>query len=387
MVLKMKSKILLLVVSVFTLLISCTSNNNSKTQQGSYLKELPVIKLASLDTLLYKEYIAEINAIRHVEIRARIEGFLNEIYVDEGQEVRKGQPLFRLNSEEFEAELAKSKANLENAIANAKAAALEVDRVKLLVEKNVISESELEVAQAKHTAAKARIDEAKSAQSNAAIRLSYTYLRSPFNGIIDRIPLKSGSLVSKGDLLTKISDNSKVYAYFNVAESEYLNYQKMLLSGDDDERKLVKLTLADGTEYPHLGKIEAMEGEINISTGTIAFRASFPNPDKILKHGSTGKITLTNSINGALLLPQKSAFEIQDRQFVYVLDENNKVRVRSFIPETRFSHFYVIRSGLKNGDKIIYEGIQNLKEGMEITPVFYDMDSIIEAASNGKVVL
>lgn len=381
-----KAKSILVLISVFALFIGCTSNNNSKTTQGSYIQELPVIKLASLDTLLYKEYIAEINAVRHVEIRARIEGFLNEIYVDEGREVRKGQPLFRLNSEEFEAELAKSKANLENAIANAKAAALEVDRVKLLVEKNVISESELEVAKAKLTAAKARIDEARSAQSNAAIRLSYTFLKSPFNGVIDRIPLKAGSLVSKGDLLTKISDNSNVYAYFNVAESEYLNYQKMLLSGDD-ERKLVKLTLADGTEYPYPGKIEAMEGEINIGTGTIAFRASFPNPDKILKHGSTGKITLTNSINGALLLPQKSAFEIQDRQFVYVLDENNKVKVRSFIPETRLSHFYVVRSGLQTGDKIIYEGIQNLKEGMEVTPVFYDMDSIIEAASNGKVVL
>ncbi|MEM1135915.1 MAG: efflux RND transporter periplasmic adaptor subunit, partial [Bacteroidota bacterium] len=333
-----------------------------------------------------KEYIAEINAVRHVEVRARIEGFLDEIYVDEGQRVKKGQPLFRLNSEEFEAELAKRKANLESAIANAKAAALEVDRVKLLVEKNVISKSELEVATAKHSAAKARIDEARSAQSNAAIRLSYTYLKSPFNGIIDRIPLKVGSLVSKGDLLTKISDNSKVNTYFNVAENEYLNYQKMLISGDE-KSKMVSLTLADGTGYPYAGRIEAMEGEINISTGTIAFRASFPNPDKILKHGSTGKITLTNSVNGALLLPQKAAYEIQDRQFVYVLDENNKVEIKSFMPETRLSHFYIVSSGLQNGDRIIYEGIQNLKEGMKVKPVYYDMDSLIISASNKNIVL
>jgi len=375
-------------ISIFSFLLafSCTSPHAPEADKSKFVQKLPVVKLTPMDTLLHKEFVAEINAVRYVEVRARIEGFLNKIYVDEGQEVRKGQPLFRLNSEEFEAELAKSKANLESAIANAKAAALEVNRVKILVDKNVISESELEVAKAKHSAAKARIDEARSAHSNAAIRLSYTYLKSPFNGVIDRIPLKTGSLVTKGELLTKILDNSKVNVYFNVSEAEYLNYQKMLISGDDESR-MVTLTLADGTEYPYPGKIDTMEGEINSTTGTIAFRASFSNPDGILKHGSTGKITLKNSIRSALLLPQKSAFEIQDRQFVYVLDEQNRVRIRSFQPETRFSHFYVVRSGLHKGDQIIYEGIQNLKEGMEVNPVYYDIDSILEAASNGKVVL
>jgi len=366
-------------------LLSCSTEKRQK-QANQRIQNFPVVQLASMDTLLYKEFVAEINAVRHIEVRARIEGFLDKIHVDEGQKVKKNQALFHLNSEEFEAEMDKMNANLESAIATAKAAELEVSRIKLLVEKNVISESELEVANAKFSAANARIKEAKSAHSNAAIQLSYTRLRSPFEGVIDRIPLKEGSLVTKGELLTKIFDNSSVKVYFNVSESEYLNYQKMLVSGDEQNR-MVSLTLADGTVYPHPGKIETMQGEINSSTGTIAFRASFPNPDGILKHGSTGKITLKNSVRSALLLPQKSTFEIQDRQFVYVLDNENRVQVRSFQPETRFSHFYIVRSGLQQGDRIVYEGIQNLKGGMVVNPIYYDIDSILEAASNGEVVL
>jgi len=366
-------------------LLSCSTEKRQK-QANQRIQNFPVVQLASMDTLLYKEFVAEINAVRHIEVRARIEGFLDKIHVDEGQKVKKNQALFHLNSEEFEAEMDKMNANLESAIATAKAAELELSRIKLLVEKNVISESELEVANAKFSAANARIKEAKSAHSNAAIQLSYTRLRSPFEGVIDRIPLKEGSLVTKGELLTKIFDNSSVKVYFNVSESEYLNYQKMLVSGDEQNR-MVTLTLADGTVYPHPGKIETMQGEINSSTGTIAFRASFPNPDGILKHGSTGKITLKNSVRSALLLPQKSTFEIQDRQFVYVLDNENRVQVRSFQPETRFSHFYIVRSGLQQGDRIVYEGIQNLKGGMVVNPIYYDIDSILEAASNGEVVL
>jgi len=366
-------------------LLSCSTEKRQK-QANQRIQNFPVVQLASMDTLLYKEFVAEINAVRHIEVRARIEGFLDKIHVDEGQKVKKNQALFHLNSEEFEAEMDKMNANLESAIATAKAAELELSRIKLLVEKNVISESELEVANAKFSAANARIKEAKSAHSNAAIQLSYTRLRSPFEGVIDRIPLKEGSLVTKGELLTKIFDNSSVKVYFNVSESEYLNYQKMLVSGDEQNR-MVSLTLADGTVYPHPGKIETMQGEINSSTGTIAFRASFPNPDGILKHGSTGKITLKNSVRSALLLPQKSTFEIQDRQFVYVLDNENRVQVRSFQPETRFSHFYIVRSGLQQGDRIVYEGIQNLKGGMVVNPIYYDIDSILEAASNGEVVL
>jgi len=379
------------VVAPFLILFLILSSCNTKEaglKSKNVVKDLPVIKLITLDTVIYKEYVADIHAVKNVEIRARVEGFLDKIYVDEGKNVQKGQPLFKLNSEEFEAELAKQKANLKSAIANAKASKLEVDRISILVEKDVISNSELEVAKAKLTAAEARVDEAQSAQSNAAIQLSYTHLKSPFNGLISRIPLKKGSLVSAGTLLTKISDNSSINAYFNVSEGEYLGYQKMLKNeGIDKNKRYVTLTLADGTIYPHKGVIETTEGEINSSTGTIAFRAKFPNPDRLLKHGSTGKITLSRSVRDALLVPQKAAFEIQDKLFVYVLDQNNKVSIRSFEPENRLSHFYIVSNGLQPHDKVIYEGIQNLKEGATVNPIFYTMDTLIKAASEGKTTI
>jgi len=369
---------------LFFVLSSCNTKEVS-SKSKNVIQELPVIKLVTIDTVVYKEYVADIHAVKNVEIRARVAGFLDKIYVDEGKNVRKDQPLFKLNSEEFEAELAKQKANLESAIANAKASKLEVDRISILVEKDVISISELEVAKAKLTAAEARVNEAKSAKSNAAIQLSYTNLKSPFNGLISRIPLKKGSLVSAGTLLTKISDNSSINAYFNVSEGEYLGYQKMLKNeGVNESKKYVTLTLADGTIYPYKGIIETTEGEINSSTGTIAFRAKFPNPDRLLKHGSTGKITLSRPVRDALLVPQKAAFEIQDKLFVYVLDQNNKVSIRSFEPENRLSHFYIVHNGLQPQDQVIYEGIQNLKEGATVHPIFYTMDTLIKAASQGK---
>ncbi len=379
------------VVAPFFILFFIITSCNTKEaglKSKKVVQDLPVIKLITLDTVIYKEYVADIQAVKNVEIRARVAGFLDKIFVDEGKNVQKGQPLFKLNSEEFEAELAKQKANLKSAIANAKASALEVDRVSILVEKKVISKSELEVAKAKLTAAQARVEEARSAQSNASIQLSYTNLKSPFNGLISRIPLKKGSLVSAGTLLTKISDNSSINAYFNVSEGEYLGYQKMLMNeGVGKSKRYVTLTLADGTVYPHKGVIETTEGEINPSTGTIAFRAKFPNPDRLLKHGSTGKITLSRPVRDALLVPQKAAFEIQDKLFVYVLDQDNKVNIRSFEPENRLSHFYIVHDGLQPHDQVIYEGIQNLKEGATVNPIFYTMDTLIKAASEGKTTI
>lgn len=349
--------------------------------------ELPVTELITIDTTIQQEYVSTINAVKNVEIRARVGGFLERIYVDEGQEVRKGQALFRLNSEEYEAALAKAKANLKNAIANAKAAQLEVDRIQLLVEKNVISGSELEVAKAKLSASKARIEEAKSAKSNAAIHLSYTFLRSPFDGTIDRIPLKVGSLIDEGTLLTRVSDNSSIYAYFNVSESEYLNFEKLRASGASSSN-LVELKRADGTMHPYQGKIETMEGQFDASTGTIAFRAKFPNPEGVLKHGSSGKVLLTKSVEEALIIPQKAAFEIQDKNYVFLLNpENNTVIQKSFVPQMRFSNFYMVKSGLSKGDKIVYEGIQELRDGVQIKPIEHSLDSLIQASTKGRVFL
>ncbi|WP_343743726.1 efflux RND transporter periplasmic adaptor subunit [Chitinophaga sp.] len=340
------------------------------------LKSLPVTSLVVKDTILHRTYVTDIQAVQNVEIRARVSGFLDKIYVDEGQEVKKGQLLFGINDAEYSAELTKAKAVLSNMVAEAKSASLELERVKMLVEKKVIAASELEVAQARLAAAQAKIDEARSAESNAAMRLSYTSIRAPFDGIIDRIPLKKGSLISEGALLTTVSDTREVYAYFNVSETEYLQYSKAIAKGDNSYNQ-VQLVLADGSDYPNVGKIETMESEFEENTGSIAFRARFSNPAKLLKHGASGKVRLTTEMDSAIIIPQKAVFEMQDKNYVFVVDASNKVTMRNFVPQARFSHFYIVKSGLKPGERIVCEGVRNIRDGVQIAPRTVSMDSLL----------
>lgn len=366
---------LILVAVVF--LGACGDKKPAVTNEDSRPKVLPVTNVLVKDTNLYREYVADIQAVQNVELRARVQGFLERIYVDEGQFVKKGQILFKINDEEYRAEQAKANANLESAIAEAKAVELEVDRLKVMVDKKVISETELSVARAKLKAVNAKIEQARWAKSNAELRLSYTSIRSPFNGIIDRIPFKVGSLIDHGTLLTTVSDISEVFVYFNVSEGEYLEYVKNTVAKTKGENSLVSLMLADGTLYPFDGSVETMGGEFQASTGSISFRARFPNPSSILKHGATGKIRLSNTLTDAIMIPQKAVFEIQDKNFVFIVDSTNQVRMKNFIPKTRFSHYYIVESGLKSGDKIVYEGIQEIRDGMRIIPKQVRMDSVM----------
>lgn len=367
-----------LILIVTVVIASCSSKNpNKKDANNLEPRVLPVTNVLMRDTNLYREYVADIQAVQNVELRARVQGFLEKIYVDEGQVVRKGQVLFKINDEEYRAELAKANANLESAIAEAKASELEVDRLKVMVDKKVISETELSVAEARLKAVNAKIEQARWAKSNAELKLSYTSIRSPFNGIIDRIPFKVGSLIDHGTLMTTVSDISEVFVYFNVSEGEYLEYVKNTVKESGGRNKLVTLMLADGTQYPYEGSVETMGGEFQASTGSISFRARFPNPNSLLKHGATGKIRLSNTLNNAIMIPQKAVFEIQDKNFVFVVDSTNQVRMRNFVPKTRFSQYYIVESGLKSGEEIVFEGIQDIRDGMRIIPKRVRLDSLI----------
>ncbi|WP_040415197.1 efflux RND transporter periplasmic adaptor subunit [Cyclobacterium qasimii] len=346
-------------------IFSCNSGKEGGKKAES-IKEFPVIEVVASDTIMQRDYVADIKAIQNVELRARVQGFLEKVNVDEGQEVRKGQILFKTNEQEYKAELAKAKANFESAKAEAKVIEFEVGRLKIMVDNNVISESELNLTKAKYDAVIAKIEEAKSAMDNAEVQLSYTNIRAPFDGIIDRIPLRTGSLVEQGSLFTTVSNISSVHVYFNVSEKEYLEYIKS--KDETKENNVVHLVLADGAPYSEEGVIETMQGEFNANTGSIAFRALFPNPSKILKHGATGKIILTNKVSNAIIIPQKAVFEIQDRSFVYVVNKDNVVEMRSIVPRARFSHYYIVESGLEVGEHFVYEGIQNVKDGMTIQP-------------------
>lgn len=359
----------------------CSSGSQSETNEADEKLALPVVKLRQQPATLQREYVSALEAVKNVEIRARVSGFLEKIHVDEGQPVRKGQLLFTLNAAEYQAEVDKAKAAYKNAVANAKTAEVEVERVTLLVNKKIISPSELDLAKAKLEAARAQIDDARSAQATASLRLSQASIRAPFDGIINRIPLKMGSLIEEGALLTSVSDLSEVFAYFDVSEKEYLNFVKNNRDLVGKGGREVEMVLADESAYPHKGRIEVMESVFEENSGTIAFRARFPNPNKLLKHGSSGKIRLARHVDKALLVPQKAVFEIQDKNYVYVVDASNKVKTRSFVPQGRVGQNYIVQSGLQPGERVVYEGIQNIRDGVEITPRSLTADSTAVAVN------
>jgi RND family efflux transporter MFP subunit len=337
-------------------------NAESKTKKAI---PLPVIGLVKKDTILHQTYVAEIQALENVEIRAKIPGFIDKILVDEGQTVTKGQLLFSIENAEYQTQLKKATAALANMRAEARTAELEMQRVKILVDKNVIAKTEYQLAEAKLHAAEAKVNEAASQEEDARIKLTFTYIRSPFNGIIDRIPFKAGSLVTEGNLLTTVSNLDAIYAYFNVSENEYLRYRQQKKQKMDE----VTLLLADGTVYPQTGHVETMESEFDENTGSIAFRARFPNPEKLLKHGATGKVSLTTNVEGAIMIPQKSVFEIQDKNYVFLMGKDHKIKMTNIIPKTRVNDYIIIQSGVSAGDTIVYEGIQQIKDGALIQPL------------------
>jgi RND family efflux transporter MFP subunit len=320
-----------------------------------------------------QEYVVDIQALQNVEIRARVKGFIEKLYVDEGQAVAKGQLLFSLNSKEYQDELLKAKAELKAAEADLAQAEVEIKNTKLLTEKNIVSNSELQMAQAKKQATLARIEQAKASISVAAVNLEYTQVKAPFSGIINRIPKKLGALVDEGELLTTISNNQEIYAYFNVSEKDYLQYMS---NKDKNVSKFVKLQLADGSIFEHEGLIETIEGEIKPETGTIAFRAKFPNPSKLLKHGASGKVIIPKQLQNALLIPIKCTFEIQDNMYVYVVDKDKKVQQRQVDIKERLNDEFVVKSGLTAKDTILYEGVQLVKDDEVISPQFKSLPEL-----------
>lgn len=348
------------VAAAILLFTSCADKQKKKEQEAEIF---PVMELKARDTMLQKEYVTQIQAFRNVEIRSKVNGFLERVLVDEGQMVKTGQVLFQLNSEPYKVVLEKALAAVRSAEAEALTAKVEVNRVKQLVEKNVISKTELQLAEAKLEIANAKIRQAKAEEADARLHLEYTVIRSPFNGMIDRLPLKLGSLIEEGTLLTSIADVSSVFAYFNLSENEYLHFMRSKNRDSISKARNLELILSDGSLFPVKGTIETMEGQIDQATGSIAFRAVFGNPNDLLKHGASGRVVITSLVSGALLVPQKSVFEIQDKNYVYLVNDSGKAQSASIDIQTRVGDFYLIRSGLSEGDKIVYEGIQRIKEG------------------------
>lgn len=341
----MKKNILFIGIIAFLFLTSCNSKKEEKETAGKY----SVTNAAVIDTSFTKEYVSQIKSNRNIEIRAQEKGFLQDIYVDEGQFVNAGQILFRIMPKMYEAELMKAQGE-------AKAAEIELLNAKTLVEKNVVSKNEQAMAQAK-------LEQANAEVAMAKLHLSFTEIRAPFSGTIDRIPKKIGSLIDEGELLTSLSDNSKVFAYFNVSEPEYLEYQNNVKGRGNSN---VSLLLANGEPLKQRGKVEVIESEFDNETGNISFRASFPNPDKLLKNGETGKVLMTVPVKNALVIPQKATYEIQDKKYVFVVDNNNVLKSREITVIGELPDLYVVKSGITPTDKFLLEGVQNAKDDEKI---------------------
>ncbi|GGI27219.1 hemolysin D [Pedobacter mendelii] len=335
----------------------CTEKKEEKEEVVTYAVTSPL----KIDTSFTKEYVSQIKSVRNIEIRALEKGYLQNIYVDEGQHVHAGQVLFRIMPKMLQAELLKAQAET-------KSAEIELENTKLLTDKNVVSKNELAMAKAKLQAANAETSLAK-------MHLGFTEIKAPFDGTIDRIPFKLGSMVDEGALLTSLSDNSQVFAYFNVSEPEYLNYQSAAKVKGQQE---VGLLLANNELLKSKGRVEVIESEFNNETGNIAFRARFTNSDNLLRNGETGKIQMLVPLKNAIVIPQKATYDIQDKTYVFVLDGKNKVHSRAITIASELPDLYVISDGLSLGDKILLEGVQKVKDDDKITYKFQKPQDVIQ---------
>ena len=361
---------LFLIAGFFT---SCNRGHEKKS--GSRNSTL-VVKLAATSIEVAQSYVADVQAVQFVEIKPKVEGFVEDVLVDEGEHVKKGQVLFKLSSAELYEEVKEAQANYKQVQAELKMAEVEADRVKRLVEKDIISPIRLEQALAEADVARLRVQQAKSRLLRAETNYSYTTITSPFEGYVDRIPFKVGSLVTPSSLLTSLTDVSELFAYFKINEKEYLEYKRTQLSGvEQPEYNNLELILSDQTTYPYKGTVETVEGDFERGTGSIAFRARFANPDRLLRHGVSGKIRMLTEMEDVILVPQRSTFEIQDLTYVYTVDEEGKVSVRSFEPLSRHGAYYVTKD-LPDNTLIVYEGVQQVSDGMVITPEIVDAETV-----------
>ena len=335
---------------------------------------LPVIAINNSSETTFLEYPALIEGAVDLEIRPQISGSLQEIYVSEGALVREGQPIFKINDLPFREELNNAKALLKSAQAAKTNAQLEVNKLITLVSNKVISDYQLKSAEAAYQAALGDVEQAKAGVAAATINLRYTVIKAPVTGAIGRLPKKPGSLVSPSDPtpLTHLSDAHEVHVYFSLSEDDFISFNQKYHGKTAAEtiKKIpgVLLSLADNTIYPHEGKLDMIDGQFDKQTGSITLRATFPNYEGVLRSGNTGKIKLSLEHQNVLSVPQESTLEIQDKVFVFSVNKSNKVSKQPITVSGSSGTNYLVTDGLKEGDRIVFKGIETLKEGDTIQP-------------------
>lgn len=358
---------LLSAFGMMILLLSC-GNNEQKQQAPQGPMPFQVTTIPQKSVIGYTIYPTSIEGVNNSEVRAKISGYITDVLVDEGQKVRKGQTIFRLETQSLSQDAAGARANVN-------AAQVEVEKLMPLVEKNIISNVQLETA-------KAKLQQAKSALNSIGANIDYANIKSPVDGYVGAIRLRKGTLVSPSSVepLTTVSDISKVYAYFSMNEREYLDFIQNA-EGETREEKIknlpkITLILANGSEYEKEGTVETINSQVNSNTGSISFRAVFENDAQLLTNGNSGKIRVPQPFKDAIVVPKESTYERQGSYYVYKLADNDMAIATRINVLADVENMYVVSEGLKQGDKIVAKGVANLRGDAQIKPIEVPFDSI-----------
>ncbi|AOS83466.1 efflux transporter periplasmic adaptor subunit [Chlorobaculum limnaeum] len=356
----------------FLLLPGC---GKKQDEQKQMTPALPVMKVQLSPASVSSEYSVRLEGLADAEIRPQVDGMLQAILVREGEKVKKGQPLFRIDDSAYREQYNTALAAQRAAEAQAAVARVNAEKLLPLVENKVIAPVQLTTAKAQEAAARAQAAQAAASARSAAINLDYTVVKAPVAGYIGRIPFRQGNLLTRNQAqaLTTVSDVGKMYAVFSISEAGFATFKKVY-PGETLQQKIdavppVKLTLSDGTVYNHDGKLESISGGFDASTGSIGLRVAFLNPEGFLRSGNSGTVSLSSSYDKVILVPQSATVELQDKVLVTLLTAGNKVAKRVITVAGRSEENYIVSDGLKPGDVIVTAGIEKLQDGMVIKPM------------------
>jgi membrane fusion protein (multidrug efflux system) len=374
----------LLTIPVLFLISSCGNQSAQKNPSGAPAPEAyKTLMLQPQSVTMNTDYPASLQGLQNIEIRPKVDGFVEKIYVDEGSIIKKGQLLFKISAPQYLQDVRTAEAGIKTAEADVNTAKLQVEKIKPLVEKEIISRYELESAQNTLQSKEAALAQAKAMLENARVNLGYTTITSPVDGVIGSLPYKLGSLVTSttADPLTTVYNTATVYVYFAMNEKQLLDFSRDSTSTSIKSKianmPKVTLVLSDGTVYEHQGKLETINGLINTTTGSANFRAAFANPKGLLRSGGSATVRIPTVLKNAIIIPQTATYQLQDKRFVYLLDDKNKVKnVAVKTMDNTPGQFYIVTDGLKNGDRIIVESANNLADGTEIKPAEVTAESI-----------
>ena len=359
----MKKNKILMFAAATLLLASCGGGGGRPTFGDN---EYPVQAVGTSSTQMQTTYPAVIKGVQDVQICPKVQGFITQINVKEGQTVSAGQVLFVLDNATYQAQVRQAQASVNTAQASCNTSKLSYENSQKLFDNGVIGDFELKSATNSYEQAKASLSAAQATLANAQEMLSFCYVKSPASGVVGTLPYKIGTLVNTSTVMTTVSNNSSMEVYFSLTEKDAMNMTQASLG----EMPSVQLRLADGTIYNHEGKVTKMSGVIDAATGSVQIIALFPNTEKLLKSGGSGSIVIPKSNSSAIVISQSCVSEVQDKKFVYLLGEGNKVKYSEIkVDPQNDGKNYVVTEGLKVGDKYVTNGITKLTDGMEIVPI------------------